>query len=398
MHLEARVTGEPPRVAIVTPSYRMARFIGETVDSVLSQDYPHVDYLVVDGGSDDGTVELLEGRGVRYVSEPDDGQADAVNKGFALTEGELFTFLNADDTLLPGGLGKAVEALRLDPGAAVVYGQADYVDEEGSTVAPYPTAPFDRDLLAHECFICQPAALMRREAFAEVGMLDTSLDCAIDYDLWIRLSERARFAYLEERLATSRMHADNKSLGRRDELYRESIELAKRHFGYVPMAWLAPYAAFRTTGADQFTEQSEASPRSRALALALGVRRNPRQLGRFLADWQADGFAGRFPDGWISKAYLTEHEVPEGATRLLVRGRHQAPVRRPLVLRVQVDGKTVGRRAVRHRGPFELELPWPADARGRRARVEVRSAWTWRPHLDGDVRRLSCLVDEVDVL
>lgn len=380
---------------MVTPSYQMARFLGETIDSVAAQDYPHLEHLVMDGGSTDGTVELLEERGVRYVSAADGGQADAVNRGFERTKGEIFAFLNADDTYLRGAVSRAVEAFRHEPEAGVVYGTADYVDEGGATVAPYPTAPFDRRRLANECFICQPAAFMRRDAFAAAGMLDTGIDCALDYDLWLRMSRVVGFEHVSDRLATSRMHAENKSLGQRDRLYRESIALVKREFGYVPMSWIGPYAAHRLTGADQFYERIEAGPRSRALALALGLRHNPTHPLRWLADWQTDGFTDRLADGWISKAHVTRQDVPEGATVLRVAGRHQAAVRRPLLLRVRVDGRTAGRRVVRHHGPFELELRCPEVARGREAEVEIRSAWTWRPHLVGDERRLSCLIDAI---
>lgn len=397
MPSSARVTSEPPRVAIVTPSLGMARFIGETVDSVVGQDYPHIDHLVVDGGSTDGTVELLESRGVRYVSEPDGGQADAVNKGFELTEGELFTFLNADDTLMPGAVTRAVEAFEANPSAGVVYGEADYVDEEGVPVGPYPTRPFVRDDLAYACFICQPAAMMRREAFAGAGGMDAEIHCALDYDLWLRASETVPFVHVPDRQATSRMYPGNKSLGSRDALYRESIALVKRHFGYVPMSWLGPYAAFRTSGADQFTEQSAVGPRSRALAFALGVRHNPRQLGRFLSDWQADGLVEVFPDGWMSKVLQRRLRVHEDAETLVVTGRHQAQVRRPLLLRVKIDGRTVGHRFVRHKGPFTLTHALPTHARGEDLAVEIRSLWTWRPHLEGDVRRLSCFIDSVEV-
>jgi glycosyltransferase involved in cell wall biosynthesis len=383
-------------VAVVTPTLQMGRFIGETIDSVLAQDYPHIEYLVMDGGSTDGTREILEDRGVRYVSRPDGGQADAVNRGFEATGGELFTFLNADDTLLPGAITRMVEAFERNPDAGVVYGQADYVDEDGRQVLPYPTAPFSSARLGHECFICQPAALMTREAFVVAGRLDPGLQCALDYDLWLRIARRDRFVYLEEPLATSRMYPGNKSLGQRDTLYRESIALARREFGYVPMSWIAPYAAFRVEDVDQFTEQSRTGPRSRALALWLGLRANPRHLRRFFGEWQADGFFGLFPDGWMSKAYALSVPAPPGARHLYVRGRHEAQVRRPLILSVKIDGVPAGRWTVRRHGPFTLQAACPDWVPGNDARVELSSAWTWRPGIAGDVRRLSCLIDSVE--
>ncbi|MDQ4025854.1 MAG: glycosyltransferase, partial [Actinomycetota bacterium] len=266
----ATLVREPPRVAVVTPTLDMARFLGETVESVLSQDYPHLDYLVMDGGSRDGSVELLRGYAdrLRFVSEPDAGQADAVNRGFGRTQSDIFTFLNADDTYRRGAVSAAVEALERQPAAGVVYGEADYVDDRGSVVGPYPTRPFDARLLAEECYICQPAAFVRRRVWSAAGGLDARFHFAFDYDLWIRLSRIVPFVHLQRPLATSRMHRQNKTLGSRGAHYREVIAVLKRHYGRVPMRWLDDYAAHLVDGVDQFYEHSHLGRRARGLALA----------------------------------------------------------------------------------------------------------------------------------
>jgi glycosyltransferase involved in cell wall biosynthesis len=393
-----RVTSEPPRIAVVTPSFQMAGFLRETIESVLAQQWPRLDYLVMDGGSRDGTRELLESYGdrIRWVSEPDGGQADAVNRGFDRTEGEIFTFLNADDVYRPGALAAAAAGLERHPEAAVVYGDADFVDADGATVRPYPVEDFDRDRLQHSCFICQPAAFVRRESWAEAGGLNAELNYALDYDLWIRMSEQRSLVRVPGTLATSRMHADNKTLGQRADLYAESVEVVRRHFGYVPMTWLEQYARHLVDGVDQFYEDSIASRRSRARALLLGLRLNRRQPLRFWRDWQADGRSELFGDGWMSKAYTTRCDVPADVTRMVVAGRHHALVRRPLLLSVTVDGHPVGRIVARHRGDFERSFALPPDMRGGRHEVGIRSAWTWRPGTArGDSRRISCLLDRV---
>ncbi len=385
-------------MSIVTPSFEMAGFLRETIDSVLAQDWPHVDYLVMDGGSRDGTRELLESYGgrIRWVSRPDGGQADAVNRGFADTCGSIFTFLNADDIYRPGALRTAVEGLDRHRDAGAVYGDADFVDGDGNTVMPYPVCDFDRQRLMNECFICQPAAFVRRDAWSACGGLDASLRYALDYDFWIRLSKRRRIVRIDGTLATSRMHADNKTLGERGGLYRESIAVAKRHFGYVPMSWLEQYARHRVDNVDQFYEHSLPSRRSRAVALALGLRHNLGQPRRFWRDWQADGRDELFDDGWMSKSYRQLHPIPADATRLVVVGHHNALVRRPLLLTVAIDGRRIGRVVVRERGDFAQAFPIPFELRGRSPAVSIRSAWTWRPdHGGGDERRLSCLLDRV---
>ena len=313
------------------------------------------------------------------------------------TVGEIFAFLNADDTYGPGALAAAATGFERNPGAAAVYGDGDYVDATGATVRPYPVEDFDRARLQHGCFVCQPAAFVRRDAWRELGGLDAELRYALDYDLWIRMSERRPLVRIPGMLATSRMHAENKTLGQRAGLYRESVAVVRRHFGYVPMSWLEQYARHLVDDVDQFYDHSIASRRSRALALALGLRNNPGQLRRFWRDWQTDGCTHRFRDGWMSKAHSSRHEVPPDARRLTVAGRHHAEVRRPLLLTVSAGERRLGRALIRHPGAFERSFAVPAELRGRACEVRVVSAWTWRPGAArGDTRRLSCLLDRVE--
>ena len=399
----AAVRREPPRVSVVTPSLNMARFLGETVESVLGQDYPHLDYLVMDGGSTDGTVELLASYGdrLRFVSEPDEGQAHAVNRGFRATDGDVFAFLNADDTYRRGAVSRAVQGFLDHPGASVVYGDGMHVDEDGHEIGPYPTLDFDPAILARRCFICQPAAFMARSAVERVGLLDASLRVALDYDLWIRLAKLHRFARVEGVLATSRMHARNKTLAERRVLYREGVELLKRHYGYVPLDWLHGQAQFLLQGADQFFAHSRPGPRSRALALALGVRHNPRRLPRVLTEWATEAglrdHDSRWDDGWISRRFVEEVDVPQDCRSVRVEGRHEAFMSTPLDVSLHLDGDTVARTLRREHGAFELVAECPEAVRGRRAMLEVVANNTWRPRSRGDRRRLSCVIDSVEL-
>jgi glycosyltransferase involved in cell wall biosynthesis len=275
-----------PLVSIVTPSFNMARFLRETIESVLWQDYPNIDYIVMDGGSTDGTLDLLrryEGR-LRWVSEKDDGQADAVNKGFQRARGEIFAFLNADDTYLPGAVSCAVRHLTANPDAAVVYGEAWYVREDGGIISRYPTEPYQHDLLGSLCYICQPASFIRSAVFAEVGLLDPKLHLTLDYDLWLRISKRHRMLKIDDYLATSRMHASNKTLSQREVTFREVIQITRKHRGYVPLNWLYGYAGHILDGKDGFYEHSPPSLTKYALTLALGAWHNPTRFHRFLGE------------------------------------------------------------------------------------------------------------------
>ena len=144
---------EQPLVSIVTPTYNMGRFLGETIESVMAQDYPNIEYLVMDGGSTDDTIEILRDYERRYpgrftwISERDGGQSDAINKGFLRCQGEIFTFLNADDTYLPNAVRQAVDAFQEHPQAAVVYGDAWYTNEQNAIIRRFPAQPYDYELL-----------------------------------------------------------------------------------------------------------------------------------------------------------------------------------------------------------------------------------------------------------
>src|SRR5262245_23986726 len=160
-----------PLVSIVTPSYNHGPYIEATIQSVLSQDYPHIEYIVVDGGSQDDTIGILkryEGR-LSWASERDQGQADAINKGFRMAHGEILAWLNSDDTYLPGAVRLAVQYFQSHPDVSMVYGEGHHVDVEGHIIARYPTEAFDYQRLSERCFICQPTVFFRAEVYREVG-------------------------------------------------------------------------------------------------------------------------------------------------------------------------------------------------------------------------------------
>jgi glycosyltransferase involved in cell wall biosynthesis len=275
-----------PLVSIVTPCLNAARFIEETIASVLGQDYPKVEYIVMDGGSTDGTLDILaryEGR-LRTYSQKDKGQADAVNRGFELTRGEIFAFLNADDTYLPGAVARTVEAFDRYREAAVIYGDAWHVDENGRAIARYPVEPFDSERLARRSIICQPAAFIRREAFAACGGLDARLRFAMDYDLWIRLARRHTMVKIDSFLAHSRLHAAAKTVGQTGDAMRETIEVLQRHYGYAPFNWIYGYAHHRLSGQALAAQTPHLSLTSACAALALGLRYNWRHPVRFCRD------------------------------------------------------------------------------------------------------------------
>jgi len=293
-------TAGHPLVSVVTPSYNMARFLEETIRSVLSQDYPRIEYIVMDGGSTDGTQEILrryEGR-LQYESRPDRGQSEAVNRGFLRSQGSVFAYLNADDTYLPGAVSTAVRHLLANPGQAGVYGEACHIGEDGSILGRFDTREFDAELLKTNCYICQPAVFLWREAFGEAGMLDPDLHLAMDYDLWIRIAKRRTFVKVQEYLACSRMHRSSKTLRQRSAVYRELVKVALRHYGYVPFRYIYGCACSLLDARDGFFERVPPSLTKYALSWLIGSYQNRLWLLRFWKECIQEGLAA-----WRRKAW-----------------------------------------------------------------------------------------------
>ena len=233
------------KVSVVTPSFNQAQFLERTLASVASQLRAQVEHVVFDGGSTDGSVAILERfrPAVRWTSEKDAGQADAVNQGIRATDGDVIGWLNSDDVYYPGAIQRVVEYLDEHPDVDVVYGMADHIDRDDYAFEAYPTEPWSFERLKHRGIICQPAAFFRRRVVERHGALDASLRYCMDYEYWLRLAKAgARFAYLEEKLAGSRLYAETKTLGARVAVHEEINDMLKRTLGRVPRRWLVNYA------------------------------------------------------------------------------------------------------------------------------------------------------------
>ena len=234
-------TGSLPRVTIVTPSFNQARYLEETIQSVLNQDYPNLEYIIVDGGSTDGSVEIIRKYANRlawWVSEKDRGQTDAINKGFARASGDILAWLNSDDTYLPGAVRGAVEVFRTHPAAGLVYGEANYINGNGRVIGRFPSALTNyRRLRRGYVHIPQQAAFFRADLWRKVGPLDPSFYFAMDYDLWVRLAREAPLEHIQNVLANFRLHADAKTIFADDRCWPEMLRVHYRDGG-SPFAWI----------------------------------------------------------------------------------------------------------------------------------------------------------------
>jgi glycosyltransferase involved in cell wall biosynthesis len=233
------------KVSVVTPSFNQGRFIGRTLESVAIQTGAEIEHVVFDGGSTDDTIEVLRrfGKAVRWVSERDKGQADAVNKGIRATDGEIIGWLNSDDIYYPGAIARVVAFLDAQPNVDVVYGMADHIDLSDQAFEAYPSEAWNFARFRETCFICQPAAFFRRRVVEHHGLLDEKLHFCMDYEYWLRLAKAGvNFAYLEHKLAGSRLYAENKTMGSRLKVHAEINDMQKSLFGRVPDRWLWNYA------------------------------------------------------------------------------------------------------------------------------------------------------------
>ncbi|MCQ6274863.1 glycosyltransferase [Bacillus sp. V3B] len=235
-----------PLVSVITPSFNQGRFIRETIESVLTQSYKNLEHIVIDGGSTDGTLQILkeyEQRDprFRFVSKPDNGQSHAINKGLKMAKGKIIGWLNSDDTYLPKAVSHAVEAFTNHPNWKMVYGNAYYTNKNNERLRPFIAKPVQLKELFNSCPICQPSVFIQKETLDEIGGIDESLDFCMDYDLWIRIAKNGyEMGILKDHyLANARFYPESKSGSKfADVGFPEIIKTSKNHFGTVSSSWL----------------------------------------------------------------------------------------------------------------------------------------------------------------
>jgi glycosyltransferase involved in cell wall biosynthesis len=296
--------GQLMTFSVVIPSFNQGRYIAETIESVLAQNYPNIEIFIADGGSTDGSVETIAMYSsrfpdlIRYESVSDGGHYHGVNKGIDRTSGDVIAWINSDDLYMPNAFWAVAAFFHFNRSAMVVYGRNNYVDDDRKVVAEYPAdwSPLlqeQRRRMMHFCLPPQPSLFFRRSAVQLCGKLDHRI---LDYELWMRWQQNLPFFFIDELLSASRVHSDAISVKADRTLLIGICSVVHRYYNVVPYSWALRYAYNRAHGAAW--AKGEAPPitssiRLRAGAayvvmnlvrLPLAIGRLSRKLGRYLRE------------------------------------------------------------------------------------------------------------------
>jgi glycosyltransferase involved in cell wall biosynthesis len=222
-----------PLISIVTPSFNQADYLERTIRSVLLQGYPYLEYFVYDGGSTDGSVELIKKYDPwidYWVSEKDNGQSDAINRGWSRASGDIIAWINSDDQYTPGTFQAVVKTFMNNPYAGLVYGDAQIIDDQGNNLGiRKSSSDADKKILLFGQKIIQPTSFIRADIAKRVGPLDASLYAKFDYDFFIRVTRVAPSVYLPRKQAIITLHSDRKSNQSLEKNWHELFSVLKRH-------------------------------------------------------------------------------------------------------------------------------------------------------------------------
>ena len=382
-----------PLVSIITPSYNQGRFIRATIQSVLAQDYPELEYIVMDGGSADETRSVVKDYASRltFVSEKDRGQSHAINKGFRLARGSILFWLNSDDVILPGAVRSAVDEFARSPATGAVYGQGYLMDKEGAVTSPFSaTGPFNLWKLVYlSDYILQQTLYVRRAVLDDIGYLDENLHYTMDWDLLIRIGMRYPLSYIPRPMGCLREYPEAKSAAGGRPRICEMRKMLRHHTGLrVPPA-IVVYGL--NTYQQIWCAEIErvAGPRMKPLSGAL------QSFVRFCASLAIRPVnyysQGLYPDGWA--APTMRFMLPPGGDPLIVEGHVPAEFDRlrGQSLRIVVNGQALeSRRSVA--GDFCLKFDLPSELQNQPLSIIVKAARWVLPRTIGirdDFRRLA---------
>jgi hypothetical protein len=389
-----------PLVTVVTPSYNQGRFIRATIESVLSQDYPAIEYIIMDGGSTDETASIASEYASRltWISEKDRGQTHAINKGFRQAKGTIVGWMNSDDIALPGAVSCAVAAFEQRPELGAVYGEGYTIDIDGNVTGRFtPTERFNLWKLVYVWdYVLQQTVYFRKSVLEEIGYLDESLHWSMDWDVLIRIGMRYPLGYLPEHMGALREYVETKTASGGGPRFRELVRLMRRHGGrrYPPGYFIYgvdTYERILWTSVQRWTPAFLRWLTTRAQGRMTSVSR--RWIDRMVANTQ-----GWFPDGWA--APRVEYLLPRGTKAVRVRG--SVPDMQAALngqsLRVTCNGQAIGEVALPV-GDFAVTFGLPAEASLSCANIVLDASRWLVPKALGtspDSRRLAYVLHEVN--
>jgi glycosyltransferase involved in cell wall biosynthesis len=391
-----------PKVSIVTSSYNQAEYIGRTIESIRAQDYPEIEHIVVDGMSNDGTVDVL----ARYphlkvIREPDRGQADAINKGFRAATGDIFGFVNSDDTLEPGAVTAVVQAIEPAAGRHIVMGRCRFIDEQDRFLGVEHPSAFESHRRVLEIWrghcLPQPSTFWTREVWERSGPLNADEQLMLDYDLFCRFSRDYDFHVIDRVLANYRLHTQSKTNSVTDaERLTQAITVSRRYWGspFGPQYWriMADYLWFKLdrrgraaglmrTGRDQWRHGQRLRGGSRIVAgsflapdvasdvvimpvlkpIVRSMIRRPLLPRRRAVSPQTQAYLSGtdlYGDNWAGPNVILTRELERGQTSLLLAA-HPPPgeLAKPLTIEAFVDGRSLGARPADAGGAFHMVWP-----------------------------------------
>lgn len=438
--------GQLPRITIVTPSYNQGAYIAETIDSVLAQDYPNLEHIVMDGGSTDRTLEILKRYPhLKVVSEPDGGQADAINKGFLMATGEIWGFLNSDDTLVPGALLRVAREIDPARGRQIVMGRCRFIDEHGRFTGIEHPSHFENGRRVLEIWkghsIPQPAVFWTPEVWRTCGPMDLSA-YYLDYDLFCRFAQKYRFHMVDQVLATYRLHAVSKTMRstEKDRL-EDSIRLSRRYWG-SPLSlryWqlgisLARYRLDRVGRAVSLMRKAREARRRGQTLQGVPYGLSGAALAPEVAFYMvlyptlrdhAGGIVSRaldrltqkdvypqtavflehtepWDDDWVGPRLVVSRESGDACSAVSVAGWLDLRyLGKTFALTLVVDGEEIGQRRIKTTGGFSLNFPLTRSLPPGSHQVEVRASSWFVPHRfthNGDYRPLGWRMVAIEML